>query len=214
MQNQFYSPFMQWNHNFVNTETDRIFGAMDIKLPFIQLNPYASITNVKDLIYYDTKAIIQQDVSSATQMLQIGLNTTIKWRKWNVLSNVIYTKNSGADIFRVPEWFVNMQIYYENHLFKSALFAQFGVDCHWKSAYYANTYMPVTQQYYLQNKYLVENVVNTDVFVNFRIKQVLLFVKINNFLQGLGGVQGYYNTPVYIGQARGVELGVNWLFFN
>ena len=66
----------------------------------------------------------------------------------------------------------------------------------------------------LQNKFLVENVVNTDLFMNFRIKRVLLFLKINNLLQGLAGVQGYYNTPVYIGQGRGVELGVNWLFFD
>lgn len=214
MQRQLYNVLIQWNRDFVNTEADKIFGSMDIKLPFVSLNPYLSVTNLKDLVYYDEKAIAQQKSGSSTQLLQVGLNTTAKWRKWNFLGNFIYTKSAGTDIFRVPTWFVNAQLFYENHLFKSALFAQFGVDVHWKSAYYANSYMPVTQEYFLQNQYLVENYVNTDLFMNFRIKRVLLFVKVNNVLQNLGSGAGYYNTPVYIGQARGVELGVNWLFFD
>jgi hypothetical protein len=192
---------------------DKFFGAMELKLPIVQLNPYASVINLKDLVYYDQKAVAQQNATS-TQLLQIGLNTKMEWRKWNFIGNFIYTKNTGADIFRVPTWFVNAQFFYQNNLFKSALFAQFGIDTHWKSAYYANSYMPVTQEYFLQDKYLVENYWNVDFFTNFKIKRVLLFIKVNNMLQNLVSGNGYYNTPVYIGQARGVELGVNWLFFD
>ncbi len=213
LQRQFYNVLIQWNKTFVNTEMDKFFGAMELKLPIVQLNPYASVINLKDLVYYDQKAVAQQNATS-TQLLQIGLNTKMEWRKWNFIGNFIYTKNTGADIFRVPTWFVNAQFFYQNNLFKSALFAQFGIDTHWKSAYYANSYMPVTQEYFLQDKYLVENYWNVDFFTNFKIKRVLLFIKVNNMLQNLVSGNGYYNTPVYIGQARGVELGVNWLFFD
>jgi hypothetical protein len=213
MQRRFYSPFLQWDKNLSNTEADKIFGSVALKLPYVQLNPYASVTNLKDLIYYDTVAVLQQN-SSSLQLLQVGLNATAKWRKWNMISNIVFTRSTGADVFRVPQWLVNAQVFYESNLFKSALFAQLGVDAHWKSAYYANSYMPVTQEFYLQNRFLVENYVNVDVFANFKIKRVLLFVKINNALQSIVTGDGYYNTPVFIGQARGLELGVNWLFFD
>jgi hypothetical protein len=234
MQKEFFSPFLQWQQNFVNTETDRLFGSMAIQLPFVNLNPYASVTNVTDLVYYGQQAVAFQSIPvvvndmnnyvgaetqlkgqpTTLQFIQIGIDTKAKWRKWNFISNVIFTKNFGADVFRIPEWFVNAQVFYENKLFKSALLAQFGLDVHWKSAYYAQTYMPVTQEYYLQDKFLVENYINTDLFANFKIKRVLLFIKINNLLQSIVTGNGYYNTPVFVGQARGLELGVNWAFFD
>jgi hypothetical protein len=233
MQRQFNGNFVQWNNSyFVNTELDRIFGGIEIKLPFIKLNPYASLTNLIDYVYYDEKGQAQQkqevvignpstylnlnEISTSKQnisILQAGLNWNFKWRKWHNNTNLIYTRNLGANLIRMPEWLVNSQFYYESPLFKSALFAQIGVDFHWKSAYYANSFMPVTQEFHLQNKFLVENYINADLFMNFRMKRALLFLKINNLLQDFVKV-GYFQTPLYFAQSRGFELGVNWLFFD
>ncbi len=234
MQRRFKGNLIQWdNPDLVNTEADKIFGSLAIKLPLIRLNPYGSLTNIIDYVYYDTKGVARQiepiEIKNPANYInldqlpraakqnitiaQVGLNWEFRWRKWNNVTNIIYTRNLGANLIRMPEWLVNSQFYYESALFKSALFAQIGVDFHWKSAYYANAFMPVTQEFYLQNNFLVENFVNADVFMNFRMKRALIFLKINNMLQDFTR-PGYFITPLYFAQSRGFELGVNWLFYD
>lgn len=213
MQQRIYGGFFRWdNTGFRNTEADRIFGSMLFKLPLVTLNPHASITNLVDYVYYDTLAQARQS-SKIVNMLQVGLNYQVNWRKWFLVGNVIYARNLGFEAMPLPEWLLNTQLYYESHFFEKALFAQIGADLHYKSRYYANTYMPALQEYFLQNKILVEGYPNVDIFVNFRVRRALLFLKLNNALQDFVG-KGYYNTPLYFAQSRGVELGVTWMFFD
>jgi outer membrane receptor for ferric coprogen and ferric-rhodotorulic acid len=151
--------------------------------------------------------------SDNISILQVGLNANASWNYWRLKTNLLYSKNLGVNLIRMPEFFVNAQVYYERMFFKGALYGQIGLDVHYKSAFYANGYMTPLQQFHLQDRFTTDNYVVTDFFFNFKITKAMLFMKVNNLMQGLIK-QGYFTTPVYMGQPRSFEFGVNWLFFD
>jgi len=51
-----------------------------------------------------------------------------------------------------------------------------------------------------------------DIFANFDIRTFRFFVKMDNITQGLFS-KGYYESPNYPMQPRGIKFGVNWMLF-
>jgi predicted transcriptional regulator YdeE len=212
VQQRIYGTFFKWDNNFSNIYTIRTYGQAQIKLPFITLQPHVNFTNISNYVYFDQKITAQQTPDNIS-MLQVGFNTDFAWKYWKMKTNFVYSKNLGADLIRMPEFFVNVQLYYEKMFFKGALYGQIGTDIHYKSAFYANAYSAPLQQFYLQDRFTTDNYVVTDVFFNFKVSRALLFMKVVNVLQDIAGT-GYFNTPVYLAQPRSFELGINWLFFD
>jgi hypothetical protein len=52
-----------------------------------------------------------------------------------------------------------------------------------------------------------------DVFINFKIRTVRVFLKGNNLLQGLGS-KGYYTGYLYPADQRSFKAGVTWRFLD
>ena len=93
------------------------------------------------------------------------------------------------------------------------LHIQTGLELHYKSRYRADAYMPVTQQYYLQDAQVVEGAVLADAFANFRVNRVRFFLKFSHVNQGL--IQpGYFVAPGFLQLQRGFGFGVDWLLFD
>ncbi len=116
----------------------------------------------------------------------------------------------------LPGLLANISWYYENHLFKSALFFQAGVDAWYCSEYGIHAYDFVTGSFFYYNPYQVPGGKNfqpvIDVFANFDIRTFRFFLKIDNVAQGLFN-KGYYEAPFYPMQPRGFKLGVDWFLF-
>jgi len=107
---------------------------------------------------------------------------------------------------------MNARFQYEV-LYAKALYIQVGVDLHYKSPYYANAYMPITQQFYLQNNQQVEGYILADLYANLRVNRTRLFVKLTHANQGV--LQpGYFVAPNYLQMRRGFAFGVDWYLFD
>ncbi|MBK8292360.1 MAG: hypothetical protein IPK96_16860 [Flammeovirgaceae bacterium] len=78
----------------------------------------------------------------------------------------MYSKLLSNDdqAIRIPEWFANVQLAYENFLFKDNLQLQAGIDFHWRSDYTALGYAPAIQQYYVQDDFVSPAFPLVDVF--------------------------------------------------
>ena len=86
------------------------------------------------------------------------------------------------------------------------------MDAHYKSAYYAKAYDPVTRQFYLQDDFKIPEYLLLDLYINIRINTVRIFAKWTYFNQKKGF--GYFTTPYYIGQPKVIDLGVSWMFYD
>jgi hypothetical protein len=98
-------------------------------------------------------------------------------------------------------------------LFKKALYAQAGIDLSYYSSWFAQGYNPVTGQFYHQRRQKTGNYLFGDVFLNFKVKSALLFVKYQHFNAGLSGYN-YYLSPDVPMQDASFKFGVKWTFYN
>ncbi|MDX2306029.1 MAG: putative porin [Microscillaceae bacterium] len=211
VQRQFTSNFFDWRRLFSNTLSNEFSGSIDFTFGKLRLNPFGSYKIVTNYIYFDENVQPQQ-TAEALQLLQIGLNLDYQWGRVKTVNNFIYTESLGADIFRVPRLFANSRVYCEDCLLKKLLQTQIGLEMHFKSAYFADSYMPVSKQFYLQNEFEVKAYPIVDVFFNMRIKNVRIFLKFIHLNERPD--KGYETSPMYPGQPRSFIFGVNWMFFD
>jgi hypothetical protein len=202
-----------WNNNFKPTLSDNTFAYFNLQIGGLLFAPFATFSNVKNMIYYDTVATPRQE-SRSVQILNVGLNLNFEFKKFHIENQLIYTRVSGAkEIIRIPEQFATSRLYYQNILFKGALETQVGVEAHYKSAYKPYDYMPVTGQYHLQDAFVADAYIVADAFVNVRIRRVRLFFKMAHANQGIPAL-GYFVAPYYTGLQRAFAFGANWLLFD
>lgn len=217
-QRHVFGSFFKWdNTDFSRTVSDRLNYETDfIPVPFIKkylsFSRFAGFENIQNMVYYDTAGIARQ-TTEGVRILHAGVHLRASWNYLQWLTQIMYSYNMGEDVFRVPPLLINSQLFVQKKFFRDELDGQFGVDFHWKSAFYANAFMPSTQQFILNDRYLTDGFPVLDLFFNFKISKALLFVKVTNLLQDIAG-KAYFNTPRYYAQPRSLELGINWLFFD
>ena len=175
-----------------------------------QLN--ATYTKYSNVFYFNNLALAQQDTSIIT-ILSFFVKkdfTIYNWHLNNIVRYQIVPENS---VIRLPEIVMENSLYYENFVFKKAMRLQIGASLFYTSAYYANSYMPATSQFYIQNNKKYGNYPIIDFFIAAKVKTVRLFFKIDHLNSDLMG-SGYVFTPNYPINARALKFGVSWLFYN
>ncbi|MDN4164119.1 hypothetical protein QWY31_01335 [Cytophagales bacterium LB-30] len=211
---RFFGNYYQWDNSMVAVNADKIYAQASLRLPMLTFEPNVTLTNLLRPVYFNEEKQPDQ-ASGAVQILSPGtkLNFTFGAFHWD--NEVIYTQLAGTsqDVVRIPDWFVNSNFYFYKDLFDSKMELQAGVDAHYRSAYYANGYDPITQQFHLQNDFLCNEVIWTDIYVNFKISRVLVLAKFTHANMGRQG-EGYFLTPYYAGQRRTFDIGVKWQFFD
>jgi hypothetical protein len=200
-----------WDNDFRPTLSDNTYAYLTINIGQLHFAPFATFTNLDNYVYYDQLVQPQQE-GRAIQILTGGLNLNFNWKNIHTVNQVVYTKITGPNKIRIPEWFGNFRLYYQNRVFK-VLDAQFGVDVHYKSDYTPYGYMPAIGQYHLQDNFVADAYLVADLFANIRINRVRLFVKFAHANQGLTS-PGYFVAPYITGLPRTLALGASWQLFD
>ena len=114
----------------------------------------------------------------------------------------------------IPLTFINSRLAVDL-LFRKKLFIQTGLDINYQSDYFGNAYMPVTQQFYLQDKQTIQGYAQVDVFADLRINRVRIFFKFAHANYRLPLIKSnYYAAPGFAGMGRVLAFGVHWLLFD
>ncbi|MCF2443202.1 putative porin [Dyadobacter sp. CY345] len=200
-----------WQNNFKLTGTNTIYGFLPLRARKILFTPEVQYNLVDNYVYYDTASLPRQ-FSGAFSILRIGATFNIPLGQWTFSGMGYYTGNSNSDVIRMPKYFASGQVTYD-FTYAKVLFLQVGVSAMYRSSYFADAYMPITQQFHLQNTFLVDQYTVADVFANVRIKRIRLSFKMAHVNQGFGA-PGYYQTPGYLGLRRAFSFGVNWPLFD
>ncbi|QNF35238.1 hypothetical protein HUW51_21880 [Adhaeribacter swui] len=211
-QQQVISNHFEWKNDYRNVVADRSAIRVDGTLFRNTVNLEFARTNLQNFVYYNEKAIPVQ-APGQLQLYTLTLKHHLALKNFHWENNFNYTDNSKAEVIRIPQWMVNSKVYFQGHLFKKALYGQVGGEVYVQDKYFADAYMPATQQFYLQNGFSIPTYPLVDVFVTADIKSFNIFVKMAHVNQGFPA-DGYFTTPIYLGQPRNLTFGIRWMFFD
>ncbi|GAB3988553.1 putative porin [Spirosoma daeguense] len=187
------------------------YGKLNIGSKRFRIQPGLDYYLVKNFVYFDSLGVVRQE-KAPLSIFRTGLGYHLQLGKFLIAGQGYYSVQSGPDVLRQPPFFMNTRIQFE-FLYAKVLYIQTGIDLHYKSAYYADAYMPLTQQFHLQNRQKVEGYVLADLYANLRVNRTRLFVKLTHANQGL--LQpGYFIGPDYLQLRRGFAFGVDWYLFD
>ncbi|MFD1186342.1 putative porin [Pontibacter rugosus] len=213
VQQYMLSNHFRWNNDFGNIVVDRIETGLNQKLgnrQYVKFN--ANYTNIKRWVYFNEKAEVAR-AGGNQRFWGANLSHNIYFGPLHFENFVSYTNTDEADKIRIPEWLWESKAYVEGALFKGALYTQLGIQGTINSDYYAYGYMPVTQQFFVQNGFNVQAYPVIDVFLNADIKTVNVFLKMSHVNYGMTEPVNFI-TPYYPGLRRSFVFGLQWRFFD
>ncbi len=213
---QYFSNHYEWYNDFGPVQSDNFKGLFKMDFKWLSFHPTMTVSNIYNYIYFDTEKRPAQ-ATSFVQLYSPGINLSIDitpYLHWK--TTFIYTLSSGREeatnAFRIPTLFINSNLFYSRYLFNKKLLTTIGVDTHYRNAYFADGYDPVTQQFFIQNDFEIPSYFLVDLYANIKIGTVKLFLKMTYVNQGQNS--GYFVTPNYIGQPRVLDLGLSWMFYD
>ncbi len=210
IQRHFSGELFQWTNNFGNQKALQVTGSYKLEKGSFTLEPAIAYKQLQNYIYFDQNGA--PDQLSTTEVV-INPECYIGWSPGRFkMFNRTTGFSSSNDVLRAPALFNHTRIYFESILYSSPF--QIGVDTYFRSSWSPYGYVPVTQQFALQEEFVANSYLLGDIFFNIKLKYARVFVKFNHFNQGMMSQDGYFMAPNYAGLQRLFVFGVKWEFFD
>jgi len=215
----FQSSFLvyNWYKQFLNERKSQFivkaktpwFGA---EFSYSQLNNYLYFSN--DSVSDTLIATTPKQYTNPINYLSVKLSKDFRLGKFGLDNTVLLQQVSqNTSILNVPKWVTRNTLYYQEYLFKRALFLQTGFTFQAFSSYYANEYNPLIGEFYAQDTVKIGNFPLVDFFIDAKVRQMRIFLKAEHFNSGFTG-RDYYAAPTYPYRDFIVRFGIIWTFFN
>jgi hypothetical protein len=211
-----------WVNDFSSTFSNQLAAFLKARWKGFFISPGATYSLFNKYIFYKEnnvsgeQAVLPFQSSGNQQVFAPEVKMSLKFfRHFNLRPHVIYTSflKNDDQALQIPQWFTNVQLAYENIVFKGNMNTQIGIDFHWRSAYNPLGYDPAIQQYYVQQKFTNQAFPLIDVFFNGQFKRGKFFVKYHNLNQAITK-KGYLITPNYRIQPNVIDFGFDLILFD
>ena len=201
--------FLSTNNDLKKTNIIKLqFKADNEHLQYHLTVNYFLLTNYT---YFKNYSESDQD-ASAFNLLQIILNKQFTAGHFNWYVDLALQQASGNPPLHLPHIWTRNRFSYENTLFKNLILCT-GLEAEYNTAYYADDYSPVIQQFISQNKVKLNNPLpSVAAFFNFRIKAFVAYVRaenLNTFLK-----PNMMQVPHYPYPGFAIRVGMSWSFVN
>ena len=168
----------------------------------------------------DENGNVIAQVSSPTQtngiinVFKIKGYKEFAFKSFRLANTVLFQEvaGDGADAYNVPQLTTRNSLYFQGNVFKNAMFLQTGLTFKYFSEYNADGYDPLLADYYVQNETEIGGYSQLDFFVNARVKQTRIFLKLEN-AQGLLSQNNNLVAPNFASRDFIVRFGLVWNFF-
>lgn len=208
---RFMSAAYNWRNAFKNQFSNTFYASTAIQLNRFRFLPSAYYSFIKNYIYYDTEAQAQQS-SIDVNILRASLGIEYRWKRLLLANQIHLGYTPEKNLVRMPTIANNTTISYE-FVYAKRLHINAGAEIYYRTAYYADNYMPLTRQFYLQNDRKAWGYPVVDIFANMKISKVRIFLKFAHVNQGFPDT-GYFVGSVYPGMRRTFMIGANWPLFD
>ncbi|MEO9968000.1 MAG: putative porin [Reichenbachiella sp.] len=214
MSEQYFGNHYEWSNDFSDVLSNTITGSVFYEFPLVRLEPKVEISAIDNYVYFGTDSLPAQN-SAVVLVNNYSLDADIKLGQHFILENKVIFNNiagDGGDAMRSPDWNYFGRWYYQNIVFNNYMEMQLGVDVRWQSAYFANAYDPITQQFYIQDDFEIPSYWTSDLFFIMKAQKLSLWIKLKYLNQKKE--QGYFDTPYYPATRRMVDVGLRWHFYD
>ena len=204
-----------WQNDFNNEEINGIDVIFDSDK---WIYAAAHLTNIDNFTYFDldqsTGQTAPRQATEAVNYFKIKLSKEIRFGKFALDNQFIYQKvTNGEEVLRVPDFITRNTFYYANYIFKGKpMYLETGVTFSYFSKYLMNSYNPLISEFYLQNDREYGGFPLLDFFVNFKVKTMRVFFKLEHFNSSFSE-KNYYSAPTYPYRDFVVRFGLVWNFF-
>lgn len=201
---------LNWNQNFDSEAYRTIYGSIGTKW----LKADLFLHQIENYAYFDATSRANQ-YSQIIDYLKLKVQSELQLGHFHLNNTLLYQNVAqGKEVFRVPEFVTRNTLYYQDYFFKGdPLFAQIGISFKYYTNYYANSFNPVLNEFYLQNSSQVGNYPSFDVFVNGEVRRTRIYFKVENVTASITG-RNYFVTPNQPARDLIMRLGVVWNFWN
>lgn len=207
----YLSNHFRWENDFDNELRFNVKGR--IAFPTRHISVGVQFENVTNFIYFDHNA---QPAQFDGNVQVIAADVTANLRAWRIhLDNqLVYQFTSNREVLPLPDFALYSNLYYLDSFFKKVLTMQLGVSVRYHTAYYGNNYMPATGVFYVQNEHKIGNYPEMNVYLNFFIKRLRLYVQYANWNATLFGRRNYFSMPYYPLNPATFQFGLSWTFYD
>ncbi len=214
-QEHYESNHYSWDSTFSNIDEQEIRAGLSI--PSIRLKGEFATKLTTNYIYCDSNALFQQLTGEVLNLTSIRLQKDFKLGRFFIKNKVVYQlpPNFGEDVISMPEWsFYNTTYFDLDHfLEKFSIETQVGFDVAYYSKFRSYGYNPIVGQFHQAGSgvYTGEYPI-INVFINARIKTVLLFFKYENMMNILSKDKYYFILDKHPMNEASYRFGVSWRF--
>ena len=204
-----------WQNNFDNVKTQQLKVDFESdKIANLSLN----YTGIDKYTYF---AIKENDSTPKPQQygervdyVKVKLQKELKFKKFGLDNTLLYQNAlNGEDVLKLPQFITRNTLFFEDHLFKKALFMQTGVTFKYYSNYMMNGYDAVLAEFYVQNDTELGGYPQFDIFFNARVQQIRFYFKYENFNALFSRTNTYFSAPGYPYRDAVIRFGIVWNFF-
>lgn len=201
--------FLSTNNDLKKTNVTRLqFKADNDHLQYHLTVNYFLITNYT---YFKDYMESAQD-ATAFNLLQIILNKQFTVGHFNWYIDLALQQAAGNPPLHLPHIWTRNRLSYENTLFKNLVLCT-GLEGVYNTAYYADDYSPVIQQFVVQNAVKINNPLpSVAAFFDFRIKAFVAYVRaenLNTFVKPNIMQVPHYPYPDFT-----IRVGISWTYVN
>ncbi|MDB2349923.1 putative porin [Flavobacteriaceae bacterium] len=203
-----------WNNFFKNINTTRYTLNFSSDKLFKFNFEFNNISNHTYFVKDVSGTVLPVQESNNLSVFKMNISKKFSFKKF-VIDNRVQFQKAGDEslgIINIPELILRNTFYYQNELFKKALFLQTGFTFNYFSEFYMNSYDPLLSEFYVQNNKLIGNFPRIDFFVNAKIQQTRIFLKAEHINSSFTGYN-YYSAPNYPYRDFSIRFGLVWNFF-
>lgn len=208
IENAYFSSSELWQNDFNNKQITEIYGQLDWQKQQLKLR--ADYKVLQQHIYFqDSNNPVQ--VNEAIQYWRIDASKKLRYKIWHWDNFVGVQGSSNSDVLRLPSLYWNSKAYVQGKIFKGNMLALLGIDMRYNSNFTVDGWNPVTGQFYQQNELFSPSIPIFDVFLNFKVNTLRVFVRSNYLSQGLFA-RNYLAALNYPDRGRSFAGGLRWRF--
>lgn len=149
--------------------------------------------------------------ADAINLIHFNLRSNFRFGKWRWENN-LHLQNASSSVLGIPQFTGQSAIHFISPLFENATIMDLGMTARFWSAYKTLKYEPHLGSFAINGTEL-----NTypifDMFANFQINRVNVYVRTEHLSQNLLG-NTYFPTPYISAPDRNVRFGFSWLFYD